>query len=605
MNFLPRALALVSLFLVSQVAAEPALDPLQGLWVGRSSWDAGPSGMLTIARDGKNWVARLNGDSARFAPQGASIRFAFADGHGGFRGVLASNAIQGFWLQPHAGAGDPRDPDGKGSTFAASMTLVREKDGAWRGAVEPLADTFTLYLKIFRARDGTLTAAFRNPEMNFRIGASQMPVSRADENITFSNPTDPEKPIKATFASSPDRVQMTLPNVGLAITLTRATAEQTRGFYLRDADDPLYAYRAPADLHDGWRVARAADAGMNETLLGALIREIAATDPAAKRPDLIHSLLIAHRGKLVLEEYFAGYDGKTAHDTRSAAKTFSSVMLGAAIQRGVPLSAGTRPYPLLSAKGPFKNPDPRKNAITLAHLMTHNSGLACDDNDDNSPGGEEAMQSQRQTPDWWKYTLDLPMAYDPGTRYAYCSPGINLVGAALSATTHTWLPQLFDETVARPLQWGPYWWDLMPDGEGYLGGGVFVRPRDMLKLGQAYLDGGVWNGKRIVRKAWTLESTTSHAVISPQTTHLSGEDFSNSYFPGEDGYAWHLATLHTQHLDYRAYGASGNGGQLLVVVPELDLVVGFTGGNYGQGLIWNAWRDKLIPERIISAIAPQ
>jgi len=303
----------------------------------------------------------------------------------------------------------------------------------------------------------------------------------------------------------------------------------------------------------------------------------------------------------VLEEYFFGHDRDTPHDMRSAGKTFSSVMLGAEIQRGVQLSADTKLYPLLSATGPFAHPDPRKNTITLAQLMTHNSGLACDDNDDNSPGGEEAVQSQRQTPDWWKYTLDLPMAHDPGTRYAYCSPGINLMGAALSAATHVWLPQLFDETVARPLQWSRYWWDLMPDGEGYLGGGVFVRPRDMLKLGQAYLDGGVWNGKRIVSKAWTIESTASHAIISPQTTGLSEDDFRNSYFPGEDGYAWHLSTLHAQGHDYRAYGASGNGGQLLVVVPELDLVVGFTGGNYGQGLIWNAWRDKLIPERIIPA----
>lgn len=596
-----RTMALAALCCTLQAEAPPASDPLEGLWAGRVSWDAGPSGTLTIAHHGKDWVATLKGDSVQFEPQGASIRFAFSEGHGGFRGTLSGNTIRGFWLQPHAGGGDPRDPDGKGATFAASMMLTREKDGVWRGAVEPLADSFTLYLKIFRGEDGTLTAAFRNPEMNFRLGPAQMAVARAGDTVTFTDPSDPKKQLKASFGSAPDRLQMTLPNVGLGMTLTHATKELAKGFYLRSADDPPYAYRAPASLRDGWRVARAGDTGMDEALLQKLIQEIAATDPAVKRPRLIHSLLIAHRGKLVLEEYFAGYDGNTAHDTRSAAKTFSSVMLGAEMQRGVQLSADTKLYPLLSATGPFAHPDPRKNTITLAQLMTHNSGLACDDNDDNSPGGEEAVQSQRQTPDWWKYTLDLPMAHDPGTRYAYCSPGINLMGAALSAATHVWLPQLFDETVARPLQWSRYWWDLMPDGEGYLGGGVFVRPRDMLKLGQAYLEGGVWNGKRIVSKAWTIESTASHAIISPQTTGLSEDDFRNSYFPGEDGYAWHLSTLHAQGHDYRAYGASGNGGQLLVVVPELDLVVGFTGGNYGQGLIWNAWRDKLIPERIIPA----
>ena len=82
--------------------------------------------------------------------------------------------------------------------------------------------------------------------------------------------------------------------------------------------------------------------------------------------------------------------------------------------------------------GPFANPDPRKAQITLAHLMTHSAGLACNDNDDDSPGNEGTMQGQTRQPDWWRYTLDLPQAHDPGSRYAYCSANINLVGGALT-----------------------------------------------------------------------------------------------------------------------------------------------------------------------------
>ena len=67
--------------------------------------------------------------------------------------------------------------------------------------------------------------------------------------------------------------------------------------------------------------------------------------------------------------------------------------------------------------------------MTLAHLLTESGGFACDDYDDASPGNEGTLQSQ--TSDWWKYTLDLPMAHEPGERYAYCSANINLVGAAL------------------------------------------------------------------------------------------------------------------------------------------------------------------------------
>ena len=255
---------------------------------------------------------------------------------------------------------------------------------------------------------------------------------------------------------------------------------------------------------------------MDEGALTRLVRAIAESDPAAAHPQLIHSLLMAHRGKLVLEEYFFGYGRDVPHDIRSGGKTFSSVMLGAAMLRGVSIGPRTPLYPLLAARGPFAHPDPRKNAITLGQLMTHISGLACDDGDDNSPGNEGAMQSQSAQPDWWKYTLDLPMAHDAGAIYAYCSAGTNLMGAALTVATHTWLPAYFDQTVARPLGFARYYWNLMPNGEGYLGGGAYIRPRDMLKIGQVYLDGGVWRGVRIVPTAWVADSTEAHAEITPE-----------------------------------------------------------------------------------------
>jgi CubicO group peptidase (beta-lactamase class C family) len=278
------------------------------------------------------------------------------------------------------------------------------------------------------------------------------------------------------------------------------------------------------------------------------------------------------------------------------------VLLGAAMKDGVKIGPQSKVYALMSGREPFANPDPRKAQITLAHLMTHSAGFACNDYDDASPGNENTMQAQREQPDWWKYTLDLPMAHDPGKRYAYCSANINLVGGALTTATKTWLPELFRQKVAEPLQFGPWHWNLIPNDEGYLGGGAFLRPRDLLKVGQAYLDGGVWKGRRIVNAAWVKESTAPRMKITRATTGLTEEEFGEAYSEGEDALAWHLNGLRSGERRHTAYAATGNGGQLLIVAPELHLVAVFTGGNYLQGGIWSRWPDQLIGEYIVPSI---
>jgi CubicO group peptidase (beta-lactamase class C family) len=252
--------------------------------------------------------------------------------------------------------------------------------------------------------------------------------------------------------------------------------------------------------------------------------------------------------------------------------------------------------------GPFANPDPRKDRITLAQLMMHSAGLACNDNDESSPGREEAMQAQKGQPDWWKYTLDLPMAFDPGTRYAYCSANMNLVGAALTTASHAWLPALFGRDIAEPLGFRRWYWNLMPNGEGYLGGGAELLPRDLLKVGQLYLQGGVWRGRRLLDASWIAASTAPRIAVTPATTGLSPAEFGNFYGEGADGLAWHRFAITAGGRRYEGYQAGGNGGQLLLVLPELDLTAVFTGGNYGQGGIWSRWPQQIIGDMIIPGI---
>ena len=580
-------------------------DSLIGIWSSETRSGPALRGELTVlaARDGAGWRATLGKAESRFAPTGKAVRFSFSDELGRFRGELSADrrAITGFWIQP-AGA--------LGQAYATPLVLRRSGSGnVWRGTVEPLDETFTLYLKIFRDPEGSLSAAFRNPERGSHGPAMQLRVSREGDAVTFATPPDPSRPeakLTATLLRSPERLRIRWPQLDSDLELVRRTPREAAAFFPRPPGSskpkPKYAYERPPVTEDGWATARARDVGMDEAALARLIQRVIAIEPSDRRATLMHSLLVARRGKLVLEEYFFGFDRGQPHDLRSAGKTFASVLLGAAMMQGSRVGPETPLYPLVAGMGPFANPDPRKAKVTLAHLMTHTSGLACDDNDDASPGNEETLQNQTKQPDWWKYTLDLPMVNEPGTRYAYCSAQMNLVGAALKAATGTWLPELFERTVARPLQFGRWHWNLMPTDEGYLGGGARLRPRDLLKVGQAYLDGGVWRGKRIVDSSWVRLSTSPHMEISPATTGLDPKQFANFYIPGVDGYAWHLSELRSEERTYRAYLASGNGGQLLIVVPELELAVVFTAGNYRQFGIWGRFVSEIVPREIIPAI---
>jgi CubicO group peptidase (beta-lactamase class C family) len=588
--------------LATNATATKAADELIGVWRGTA--DHGPRlhGTLTIRKSARGFEATIANSRAQFVGRGSELVLTFGR-DGSFRGRIDGNSMSGFWIQPPRYLDNGGSPTKSSQLYTSPVRLSRIGAAEWRGNVVPLPDRFTLWLSIFRGQDGALTAAFRDPQMNSTGGASRFGVSRDGDRILFSFKGDTGKITQVgRLLHRPERIRLAWKDIGSSLDLKRVSKSEAEAFYPVPPGSKPYVYARPPELGDGWHTAAASTTGIDEQVLQSIVRSIASADPTQRPPQLMHSILVAHRGKLVLEDYFYGFDRSTPHDIRSAGKTFASIMLGTAPARQAGLSPDSRIYELMQRLGPFSNPDPRKPQITLAHLMTHNSGLACNDNDDNSPGNEGTMQSQKAELNWWRYTLDLPQLFAPGTRYAYCSANINLVGAALTQSTGIWLPELFRRTIADPLQFGEWHWNLMPNGEGYLGGGAYLLPRDLLKVGQTYLDGGVWNGRRIVPSDWVSKSTQAAVEVTPLTTGLTQEQFGNFYVMGRDGLAWHLMSLRSGDRIHPAYSANGNGGQLLIVVPDADLVVVFTGGNFGQGGVWLRWAQQIIGDKIIPAI---
>ena len=575
---------------IAQSAPPDSPDPLLGMWGSEFRAATPTQGELTLDGRGGEWCVSIAGYEFPVAPpvqppdrpNDATFDFAIPGENGEFRGSLDSkaNVIRGFWIQPQTVIADRQ--------YSTPLELHSIAPSVWRGNVAPLDLSISVYARIFVAPDGGLKAFFVNPEANF-FHSRVFTLKREGSSLHLD--ANGWK-LEGTYDEKSDAFSIRFVDFLPPFHFSRRTEKDAVGFYPRTPHDTGWQYRAPVSGADGWPTSSLGAEGLDEKPIAALVHKILAADPVTD-PLQIQSLLIARHGHLVLEEYFYGFDQSRVHDMRSASKTFAPVLVGLAKDRGANLTPETRIYPLFSQYKSFANPDPRKEQITLRDIMTMTAGNACDDNDDQSPGNEDRMQGDAHTQDWYKYALDLPMLKSPGGEDAiYCSADLNLVGGVVAAVVHRALAEFFEQNLARPLQFGRYYLNLMPDGQPYMGGGAYIRPRDQLKLGQLYLDGGTWNGKRIISKSWVADSTSVHSRFDPSTSLGQEHQY---------GYGWHIYTLKSGSTSYRAFAAGGNGGQLVIVVPDLDLVVGITGGAYGEFKRWYRWESELVPQFILPA----
>ena len=222
-----------------------------------------------------------------------------------------------------------------------------------------------------------------------------------------------------------------LPRAGGTYDFQRVEGDRPSDFYPRGRPTVPYVYRPPRPRDDGWPVASVEDVGISREGITKFIQMIIDT-PMDRTAIEMHGVLIARHGKLVLEEYFHGEHAGKPHDTRSAAKSVTATLVGAAIQAGVPLSRREPVYEVMNGGRLPAGLEPRKRALTLEHLLTMTSGFYCDDTDEKAPGREDTILDQEEEPDYYKIALDLPMESDPGTHPVYCSIVSHLAGGVLA-----------------------------------------------------------------------------------------------------------------------------------------------------------------------------
>ena len=273
----------------------------------------------------------------------------------------------------------------------------------------------------------------------------------------------------------------------------------------------------------------------------------------------LHSLLVIRHGRVVLDATFHPFAPGLVHDIASCTKSITATLVGIALDRGdIPTLDRTalsyfpdRPSPVDASQ---------KGAITLSHLLTMTSGLACR----AGPAGDlPLVLDMMASPDWAGYVLDRPMAAKPGREFTYCSPGTHLLSVILRKATGRPAREYAQEYLFRPLGITSAQWLTDPATEDVRGwGDLAMTPADLARIGTLYLHGGLWNGRRVLSRTF-VEAATRRQVPVRGMGPLDGY-----------GYQWW-----TSSAGY--FVALGRGGQVLLVVPGLDLVVVVTGEEEG------------------------
>lgn len=299
---------------------------------------------------------------------------------------------------------------------------------------------------------------------------------------------------------------------------------------------------------DDWQTASPESQGMSSRVLADLVSFGTANG--------IDSLLVARHGHIVAEAYYAPFTSGLKHRVNSITKSVISTLVAMALQDGMLKSVDQRVLDFFPERQ-FANVDERKKALTLRHLLNMTSGLEWDESLTGYP--KDFLEMERSA-DWVRFVLDRPVVREPGTAFQYNSGGTHVLSAILSKLTGRSAEAYGREKLFGPLGMEDVLWRHDPQGISGGGAGLFLQTRDMAKLGRLWLHDGVLGGKRTLPPGWL-------------------DDVRHATLPTDLGSAWRYANLFWSSPTAGVYAALGYHRQVIMMIPDFDIVAVFTGGD--------------------------
>jgi len=347
-----------------------------------------------------------------------------------------------------------------------------------------------------------------------------------------------------------------------------------------------------------WPTAEPRSVGLNVTVLDSIDAEI-----RAGRYGYIDRMLVIRNGRLAYDKsYTHNYDSIYAdsarsssplnphhltgaynyyhpwwhpyyrrsdlHTLQSVTKTITSVVIGTAVTRGEFPSLDSKVLAFFDTTT-VKNIDDRKRRMTIRHLLTMTGGF---DWNENLPyvDPRNAAVNMEASYDWVQFTIDKPMAREPGTQFNYSSGESQLLAHIFWKATGLDIEEYAARHLFGPLGIERWFWKRTPMGIIDTEGGLYLAAPDLARIWYLFLKNGNWNGKQVVSADWVRQSTAAAVRVANA--------------PNAPGYGlkwW----LYPNPLDSSKFiwSGSGFGGQIPMTIPELDLVIVFSGWNILPG----------------------
>ena len=306
-----------------------SVQDLEGLWQSTRSFGPDLCGPIVVQREGTEWRADLKNQIVVGKVENKQIAFDFGDGQ-----LLRLNPVEkkqrltGWWTQGRS----PFHP----TSFLTPVELRTEAKNRFSGEISPLEERITFYMPVTVGADKKATTYLCNPEQNAGRLLDVRRIELVDGEVRllgFPFGSEKEEIVGRGVADlDNDTLSVYVARVGQGYEFQRVRPGQASGFYPRDRPGANYSYAPPPERADGWPVGHVDDVGISREKIERFVQLLIDSPITGLHSSQVHALLIARQGKLVVEEYFHGFDRHTLHDTRSAAKSVTSTLLGAAIQ---------------------------------------------------------------------------------------------------------------------------------------------------------------------------------------------------------------------------------------------------------------------------------